>query len=429
MRSNFQSKYFKWGLTVFLTAAAIIVFFFAIFRYQGVGGYISSLLRILRPFIYGTVLAFLVSPLYNWSQRFFERLTWPSRKDKQVSSSAARILATLISLATIILAIGALLWLIIPQLIQSITNIAKETPEYIANMSTLLDTLLDSMPAFAQQVEEFFSSLGLSFSVWVQEEFLPSYDLILANISEQVIGIARAIFNFLVGLVVCAFFLNSKEVFLAQSKKLVLAIFREEAADNILRGAAFVSKTFWAFITGKVLDSLIIGVLCFIFMSIFSWPYAALISVIIGICNIIPFFGPFLGAVPSALLLLMVSPRLCLFFILFVLALQQFDGNILGPKILGETIGLSSFWILFAIIVAGGIWGFLGMLFGVPVFAVIYAYTCFAVNRRLKKKGLSTDLRDYKTLYKFSDGVTDPRAVEKQKEEAEEKARQEQAAK
>jgi len=210
--------------------------------------------------------------------------------------------------------------------------------------------------------------------------------------------------DFFIGVIICAFFINRKEVFLAQAKKTIVAVFREDHADGILRGAAFTNKTFWGFISGKLIDSLVIGILCFIAMSILHWPYAVLISVIIGVTNIIPFFGPFIGAIPSAFLMFMVSPKLCLAFIVFVFILQQVDGNIIGPKILGETTGLSSIWVIFAILVGSGLFGVLGMILGVPVFAVLYAYFCYWINRRLEKKGLSTDLWDYHTLYRY-DGV------------------------
>ena len=182
----------------------------------------------------------------------------------------------------------------------------------------------------------------------------------------------------------------------AQAKKIIVAHFKESTAEEILQGAEYTNKTFGGFISGKIIDSAIIGILCFIIMSIFGWEYSLLISCIIGITNIIPFFGPFIGAIPSALLLLMVNPMHSLYFIILVIILQQFDGNILGPKILGDSTGLDSFWVLFAVLVGGGLFGFLGMVLSIPVFAVIYAYCGRALNRRLTKRGFSTDTLDYK---------------------------------
>lgn len=166
---------------------------------------------------------------------------------------------------------------------------------------------------------------------------------------------------------------------------MIVAFFSEHTAKEILDGASFTNKTFGGFINGKIIDSLIIGLLCFVCMTIFGWEYTLLISCIVGITNIIPFFGPFIGAIPSALLLLMVDPEQCMWFLVFILALQQFDGNILGPKILGDSTGLASFWVLFAVLVGGGLFGFIGMVIGIPVFAIIYAYATRSINPQAGK--------------------------------------------
>ena len=209
------------------------------------------------------------------------------------------------------------------------------------------------------------------------------------------IGVLNVLKNFFIAIIICAYFLNSKDLFAAQSKKVIVAFFSEHTAKEILDGASFTNKTFGGFINGKIIDSLIIGLLCFVCMTIFGWEYTLLISCIVGITNIIPFFGPFIGAIPSALLLLMVDPEQCMWFLVFILALQQFDGNILGPKILGDSTGLASFWVLFAVLVGGGLFGFIGMVIGIPVFAIIYAYATRSINRRLAKRGFSTDISDY----------------------------------
>lgn len=179
---------------------------------------------------------------------------------------------------------------------------------------------------------------------------------------------------------------------------MIFAVTSEERAHRFLYGTHYVNKTFGKFINGKLIDSLVIGVLCFIFMSIVNWPYAMLISVIVGVTNIIPFFGPFIGAIPSALLILMVDPLTCLYFLIFILILQQLDGNVIGPKILGGSTGLPSFWIMFAILVGGGMFGFAGMILGIPVFACVYAYTAYSVNKKLDQKGMTTDLGVYKNM-------------------------------
>ena len=209
-------------------------------------------------------------------------------------------------------------------------------------------------------------------------------------------GVFNVVKNFFLGIIICVYFLNSKENFAAQMKKIIMAVFSRKAADEIVQGAHFTNRTFGGFINGQIIDSFIIGLICFIVMTLFGWEYTLLISCIIGITNIIPFFGPFIGAIPSALLLLMVDTRQCIYFVIFIIILQQFDGNILIPKIQGSSTGLASFWVLFAVLVGGGLFGFIGMVIGIPMFAVIYAYVSRAINNRLEKRGLATDLAEYK---------------------------------
>ena len=204
--------------------------------------------------------------------------------------------------------------------------------------------------------------------------------------------------NFLIGRIIALYLLMSKELFAGQGKKIIYALFEEDNANATIRNIRFVHRTFGGFISGKLVDSLIIGMICFIGMTLLNLPYPLLISLIIGITNIIPFFGPFIGAIPSIILILMVNPLQALYFGIFVFALQQFDGNILGPKILGDKTGLSSFWVIFAITLFGGYWGFVGMVVGVPLFAVLYAAWKAFINRSLQKKGLSTDTNEYLRL-------------------------------
>ena len=230
---------------------------------------------------------------------------------------------------------------------------------------------------------------------YLEMTLIPNYMEVATSISTGVFSILKILKDFFIGVIVCAYFLNIKDKFAAQAKKLILATFSEEKSEEILQGAQYTNKTFGGFISGKLIDSAIIGVLCFICMSLFGWEYPLLISCIVGITNIIPFFGPFIGAIPSALLILMVNPAQCLYFLIFILALQQLDGNVIRPKILGDTTGIASLWVLFSILVGGGLMGFVGMIIGIPIFAVFYTYFSRSINRRLGKRGFSTDTNDY----------------------------------
>ena len=223
----------------------------------------------------------------------------------------------------------------------------------------------------------------------------------MAQISMGVYVTLRTLFNLLISVIVCVYLLNGKELFKAQIKKIISATMTKEKSDDIFEFAYFANKTFGGFISGKLIDSLIIGILCFILMTIFNLPYTVLVSTIVGVTNFIPFFGPFIGAVPSALIICVASPIKALYFLILVFALQQFDGNILGPKILGGTTGLSSFWVMFAIIVGGGFFGFTGMVLGVPVFAVIYYYFSRYIKKRLARKQMPTETADYEEFNKY----------------------------
>ncbi|MGI6737598.1 MAG: AI-2E family transporter [Anaerovoracaceae bacterium] len=400
MRRKVDAKYIKWGLTVFATAVLIIIVFFMFYRNTGLGQAIGKLNAALMPFVWGLVMAYLLCPLYNLCVRSFSKVRWPKMRGRDYTTTVSKALATIISLAVLLGIVVGILALIIPQMVQSITSIAQELPTWVRQIENWIDDAVAAAQLRAP-LEHFLGDASTNFIAWVQDKIVPGYDKMVSGVAEVGMRILTLLKNFFLGLIICAFFINSKDIFAAQCKKLILAIFNENHADKFLRGAAYVNKTFGGFINGKLLDSLIVGIICFICMSLFRWPYAVLISVIVGVTNFIPFFGPFIGAIPSALLLLMVDPLTCLQFLIFILILQQVDGNIIGPKILGDSTGLSSFWVMFAILVGGALFGFGGLVLGIPVFACFYALMCYLVNRRLDKKGLSVDLRDYRQIYKY----------------------------
>ena len=212
----------------------------------------------------------------------------------------------------------------------------------------------------------------------------------MSGLTVGVLNFMREIMNILIGLIVSVYVLFSKEKFSKQSKKITYAIFKPSNANMILHLTIKSNEIFGGFIIGKIIDSAIIGVLCFAGLSILNMPYAMLVSVIVGVTNVIPFFGPYIGAIPSAILILLAEPKMGIYFIIFIIALQQFDGNILGPKILGNSTGLSAFWVIVSILLGGGLFGIVGMLFGVPTFAVIYYVIKLLVDNKLEKKELPT---------------------------------------
>ncbi len=396
MKVSFDEKHIKWGFTAFLVILCSIIVFFAIYRMSDVSHIVSKIVSILTPFIYGLIMAYLLCPVYNFTVRNVYALLKRPKREIPKAAAISKAIGTIASLVLLLVIIGGILWMIIPGLVDSVVKIIRLLPSSMDSLKDWLDLRMTRMPGLKDILDGWINNFTDNAIAFVTDRILPEYGAIASSISTGVIGAINVVKNFFIGIIICAYFLNSKETFAAQMKKVIMSVFRKETADEILAGAHFTNRTFGGFINGKIIDSLIIGILCFIFMSIFGWEYTLLISCIIGITNIIPFFGPFIGAIPSALLLLMVDTRQCIYFVIFILLLQQFDGNILGPKILGDSTGLASFWVLFSVLVGGGLFGFIGMVIGIPVFAIIYAYVRRAVNSKLRKRGLSTDLGEYR---------------------------------
>ncbi len=396
MKIRFEEKHIKWGLTAFLVVLCSIIVFFAIYRLRDVSEVINVILAILTPFIYGLVMAYLLCPIYNFTVRSIYALTKRVNVNIPRPLTVSKAVASLVSIIVLLVVITGILWMIIPGLVGSIANIIQLLPDSMDSLRSWLDVKLVGWPEAQAVLNGWINNFTENAIAFVTERLLPEYSSIAAGISEGVMGVFNVVKNFFLGIIICVYFLNSKENFAAQMKKIIMAVFSRKAADEIVQGAHFTNRTFGGFINGQIIDSFIIGLICFIVMTLFGWEYTLLISCIIGITNIIPFFGPFIGAIPSALLLLMVDTRQCIYFVIFIIILQQFDGNILIPKIQGSSTGLASFWVLFAVLVGGGLFGFIGMVIGIPMFAVIYAYVSRAINNRLEKRGLATDLAEYK---------------------------------
>lgn len=396
---KYDKKYLYWGITVFAVICASLAFFFLLYRFDAVRSGAKLVLSILSPFIYGLALAYLVTPIYNFFERKCSELLLGRVRSRQRAWKIARILSTVFTLFLALFAIAGVIGMILPQSITSIVNVAESMPANIQKLIDWINELLKARPELQAPANAMVTRVLEQTESWIQTDFLPNISSIVAQISNSIMGVFRAVLDLFVGLVICVYALNSKRAFAAQTKKLAYCMFSRARANRIIEDVRFTHQVFGGFIYGKLLDSLIIGVICFVCMSLMGMPYVTLISVIIGITNIIPFFGPFIGAIPTALLVLTVSPIQCVYFLIFVLILQQVDGNIIGPKILGDSTGLSSFWVIFAILMGGGLFGFPGMVLGVPLFAVIYAFISRRINHSLEKKGLSRDTDAYIRLH------------------------------
>lgn len=345
-----------------------ILFFFLIYRFQGFGDAISKLTGILMPFIYGAVIAYLLKPVCNCVENFLRRLL------PEKMGTAANMLAVTISLLFGILVVYALIMMIVPQLITSVTTLYYTARN---NLNDFVDwashqEIIASNQKLLDFIETSYDNLQDMLDNIVRTKLVPSMQSLLSGAALGVMSFVAFLKNIIIGVIVSVYLLASRKKFGQQCKMILYSLIKPRWADIILEEILYADKMFGGFINGKILDSAIIGVLCYIACLIFKFPSALLVSVIIGVTNVIPFFGPFIGAIPATLLILIQNPIKALWFVLFVLVLQQVDGNIIGPKILGNTTGLSSFWVLFAILLFGGLWGFVGMIIGVPLFAVIY---------------------------------------------------------
>ena len=410
MKFRFEKKYVYWGVTAFLVIAASLVFYYLLFHMNNVRAGFRTFTKTCMPIIDGLVLAYLMTPLVNHMERdFFIPLC--KRVNLNTESAKAkkrmRLLSALITVIFVFVLIYLLCASIIPQLIVSIQSIALQLPVYAANLQDWIQKLLENNDDLAGIVTSLINQYSNELEDYLNSKLVPQLNVILTQFSSSIfssmLGLLVTAWNLLIGLIISVYLLFSKESFAGQSKKIIYAIWEEETANKLISNIRFVNATFGGFINGKLVDSLIIGLICFIGMTLLQLPYPVLISVIVGITNIIPFFGPYLGAIPSIVLILMVNPKQALYFAIFVLILQQFDGNFLGPKILGNKTGLSSFWVIFSITLFGGYWGILGMAIGVPVFAVIYAGIKALVNQQLVKRGFSTNTKDYMFLSEIKD--------------------------
>ena len=396
-----RTQYFKWGLTAFLTVCAVLVFYDTFYQNGVLQRFLSKLASILAPVLYGAAIAYLLTPVMSWLEKAI-RAGWKRlfpKRELKPRSGGLRLVSILLTEAVVIFLLYLLMSVLIPQLVDSVTTLLNNAQDYYRKVYDWADGLLDSENEIAVWLAGLITERytdGMAFLTdkvlpWAQKAVVPLTNGIWSGIRGAV-GFA---FDLIVGIIVSIYLMGMKEKSLARCCKAVYAVLPEQKADAVMRGTRTADHIFSGFVRGKLLDSLIIGILCFIGCSLMNMPYTPLVSVVVGVTNVIPFFGPFLGAVPSAFLILLVSPKQCLIFVIFIVVLQQFDGNILGPKILGDATGISSFWVIVAILVGGGFGGVLGMFLGVPVFACVQELVKFLMDRRLRRRDMPTEAYAY----------------------------------
>ena len=400
MKLGPDNKYFRWGLTAFLTAAAGILFYFVIFHMRVLKSGIDMVIAILMPVIYGLLISYVLWPLVRiFEAKLFGKIlkkmkVTPTAKGKK----AIRLTCVLATLFLFLFAIYLLLALLIPQVANSIASIVENFPRYIDNIQEWISSTLKNNPDMENTVNNLISTYSEKAEEWLSQDLMPQMNSIIRELSSGLVGFITFIKNVILGIIVSIYMLYGKENLIANAKKGVYALFSTRRANQIIKDCQYIDATFGKYIIGMMLDSLNIAVWCYVGLLILQMPYAILISVVVGVTNFIPFFGPYLGAIPSAVLIFMVNPIQALYFIIFIFVLQQIDGNFIAPRILGDSTGMSSLMVLVAIMVGGGLFGIPGMLIGVPVCAVLCTAVRHFMERRLADKNLPTDQEFYNGL-------------------------------
>ena len=391
-----MKRYLKIGITGAAILASGILCAFVLFKMPVIISVLKGITEILKPFLYGVVFAYLLAPLCN---KIEEKLFQIFPKAKTKARRFICFIAIVISLCVAIAVIWLIIMMIIPQVWDSVMKIIQMVPQKLIVVNNWIEHMLENQPELQAYFEEFSSQAESNIDSLLNVETIQKVQSIINSLSVQLFGVLGVVKNIFLGLLISAYLLGSRKLFGAQAGLILHGVFSDKWAKIIEEEIRYTDKMFNGFLVGKIIDSAIIGLLCFAGTSIMGFEAPAFISVIIGITNIIPFFGPFIGAIPCGLLLLLENPMHCLYFIIFIFVLQQLDGNVIGPKILGNTTGVSSFWVLFAILLFGGMWGVVGMVIGVPLFAVIYDIIRKLVYRGLRKHKRESMITDYEEKY------------------------------
>ena len=387
MKINWNNRYATIAMYAFLVICGSILLYLGISHISSIKESINDFIKTLQPFIIGGTLAYLL----NFILRFYEDKILSHDFFKKLKKSGKRGVGLLLTYITASIITYLFIQFVLPQLVDSIIGLVNNIPEYLNDLTKVTNNIFDNLnlqPEYINLITDKFGE-AVTYIITIISNLIP----VIGNF---VLGATSSILNIIIGIIVSIYILIDKEKFMALGKKIVYALCSEEKAKFTLKLATQSNMTFSRFIGGKILDSFIIGVLTFFILTIFKMPYVLLISVIVGVTNIIPFFGPFIGGIPAAIIILFVSPIQALWFIIIIIVIQQIDGNIIGPKILGDSIGISAFWILFSLLVAAKFMGFVGMVIGVPLFAIFYSIIKEVIEEKLRRKGLPIETEKYK---------------------------------
>jgi len=412
MKYRLDKKYKYAGMTALMVIVLSILFYYFLFHNSNFVGFVNQILNICRPILYGLLFSYLLTPVINFQENV---LYLPLLKKAGIDTGVKgkkrlRTVTILITFILVISLVYGFLKLVIPQINNNIQNIINQFPTYIDNLMKWIQNILKNNPSFEATVTKYLNDYSVEINNWLKNDLMPNINNIMKSFTSNVLGIISGVFgiiaglfNLIIGAIISIYVLASKEKFSGQSKKIIYSIFKTERANSIVKNFRFVNKTFNSYLSGAIADAFIVGIITFIALSIMKNPYPVLIAVIVGVTNIIPFFGPYLGGIPSAILILMVNPLQALYFIIFIIVLQQIDGNIINPRIVGSSTGLPGFWVICSITVFGGLFGVFGMFIAVPSVAVIFAGISFLVDKSLERKGILADTEQYINVQEIKD--------------------------
>lgn len=396
------------SVATFLTFCCCTIFFFFLYRNEAFVAYVRNITNILQPIIIGIVLAYLLNPIVNTIQGGLMPLLEKYTKNKKKAKSLSLVMGIAGAWLLFAIIVVILVASILPTIMESIMSMIRTFPDEVNNLLAWINEVVEDGSELETFMNDIIVNSSTWFEGWLKNTFLPQIEYYIGSIMSGAVAGVKIVLNVFIGTVVSIYVLTSKEKFAGQAKKIVYACFKPSQANVIIDTVRKSHELFGGFISGKLLDSLIIGILAYIILSIMKMPYTMLVSVIVGVTNVIPFFGPFIGAIPSFFIILLQSPIQSLYFLIFIFILQQIDGNIIGPKILGNSTGMTAFWIVFSTTFFGGLWGFIGMVLGVPLTAVIYYIIGQIVGYMLKKRGIPVDTDAYIKLRKIDKETNEP---------------------
>ncbi len=405
MKYKVEKKYITIAVLSFLVIVGSTLFKFFLENGDIFNEIVSAVITALLPILSGMGLAYLLNPILKFFEKylFVPIFNLINKKFKKDYSFYIRLCSIVLTLSLFFLFLIGMVYLVVPQVYKSLNNIISELSTYYETIESWINVFEKDNAEIATYIAMGFEQAYMQVTDYLENVILKNVDKIAVGITSGIVVGVKSIFNIVLSVIISVYVMFEKEKLVSIGKKLVFSLFDNKKANTVLDCTRFVDRVFGGFISGKIIDSFIIGVLCYIFMIIFGFRYPVLISIVVGVTNVIPYFGPFIGAIPSGLILFMADPKQGLLFGVFILALQQLDGNFIGPLILGDKLKISSMWILFAILIGGSLFGVAGMVLGAPFLACLFAITRHFCKKRLDEKNLPIQSDFYYDIDRIED--------------------------